>query len=141
MADLVPLVEALRRPTLTVPAGARPWWQRLFWFHRILGPKTYTGRVLSHAQFEPFVDRLLDLEDRDLAADPLEMSKLLRDYMKAIGIPWRHVERMPSVLQLQVAADFFGCQSDATPTSGEKRRQGLVAMATKNVPRAASPAT
>lgn len=117
--DAAALFNALEPPTVRVPAECRPWWGRLFGLHRVLGPKVYRGRILSHAQFSIFVDDFIAWEEEDLEAEDAE--KLFRRYLKAIRIPARAILRLPLSLQVEVMAGFFRCQAAATPATGRRR--------------------
>ena len=101
--DAAALVESVEPPEIRAP--------RARWL-RFLGPKTWRGRVLSHAEFLPFAARFDALQKGQLSDD--ETRDLIRDYVDAIGIPPRVVTRLPPGVMLAALQSFLRCQMKAS---------------------------
>lgn len=120
--DATEVLRSLERPTLTVPPEYRPRWQRVLGLHRILGPKTYEGRVLSAQEWLPYQERFraLGVTSSDEGLDDLtpeeaeELVSIFRDYLDEIGIPPEVVMGLPGRAMKEAVEDFFTCQSRAT---------------------------
>lgn len=118
--DAVSYEEALERPELVVRRGllGRAFVRLLNLLPGVekdVERKRYTGRLLSHPEFEEFRRRFLTLEaqDEDAARDALW------DFCIAQGIPPDKVLQLPGPVQEAVIADFFLSQARANGRSRE----------------------
>lgn len=103
-------VDLLDRPELTVARSS--WWERALVKLRVLGrTRTYTGRLLSHAEWVPFAERLLAASAGEL--DVEEADAVYTAYLDTIGIPPRVVFALPPGVMVAALADFFVCQKSA----------------------------
>lgn len=112
-------LEELERPSLTVPRGrvGRAFSRLLNLIpgvSRDVERKTYTGRLLSHREFEEFREPFVAMAEGELAEDQVEA--FLKQYLNAVGIPWDVVFDLPPAVMEDAIADFFGCQMQAIPT-------------------------
>lgn len=114
--DASEFVKALEPPKLTVP---RPWWQLLLGVHHVLGrTKTYTGRILSHREWEPLRQRWAEAQQQESVTNDVA-EKLIRDTCGAIGIPAKVVLSLPGSAMWGALTDFLACLSRAhTPGGG-----------------------
>ena len=108
MIDATEIDRALARPEIRLPARYRPRWQRLLGLHRLLGPKTYRGRILSHREWAPFMTKFERWTGGEVELD--EALPVFEDYLRAIGIPPGPILRLPGSLVLETMRDFFTSQ-------------------------------
>lgn len=119
--DATEVLRSLERPRLTVPPEVRPRWQRILGLHRLLGPKTYEGRILSAQEWLPYQERFraLGVTSSDEAMEDLteeeaaELLSIFRDYLEEIGIPPEVVMGLPGRAMEEAVEAFFTCQSRA----------------------------
>jgi hypothetical protein len=106
-------------PTLVV---ARPRWQRTLVLLGLLSRfRTYTGHLLSPAEFTPFAERWLKAGRGELSAH--ESLALVSEYLDAIGIPERVIAKLPYDVAASDLARFLGEQRKATPLQGRPRNR------------------
>lgn len=110
MYDAAAMQRALKPPAVEVLRTS--WWERALVFLRLLPEtKTYTGRLLSQAEFAPFFERFYRAWTGEV--DEEQAGDLFVEYMDAIGIPAHVVEDLPERAVEEMLEDFFTCQSRA----------------------------
>lgn len=83
--------------------------------------RTYTGRLLSQQEMQPFVGRLEALEEMapSEVGEQEEMLEVIRDFLIAMHIPPSVVLELPPLLMQEAVEDFFGCQLRASQARGK----------------------
>ena len=85
--------------------------------------ETYTGRILSAPQIEPFLGRFEQIEGEVSLS---EVVKLMRDVYAAAGFPDHIIESIPLPLLPEALEDFFDCQVRAIEqTANRKTRRAM----------------
>lgn len=103
-------VALLEYPAITVERDS--WWERpLVRLGVLASTKTYTGRLLSHAEWVPMAEALDAASSGNLDVD--EADRVYTRYLRAIGIPPNVVFDLPPGVMVAAIADFFVCQKAA----------------------------
>ncbi|MCA1571298.1 MAG: hypothetical protein LC798_13460 [Chloroflexi bacterium] len=126
--DAEALAAAFERPSVTV--ARQYWWERPLVRLGILRPSvTVRGRLLSHREWLPLEARFKAAKE----ASTEDLIALYDEFFRAIGVPPRRLEHLPTGAVMELVVGFLSCQSRSLGFSdqAEERLAGRLGMRVK----------